>query len=65
MTSLQTTSKEQQIVNLLLFMSFEKLKAKPAVRVPPNAILLPGSKSMQKCLLLAEGNTSAEGRRRL
>jgi hypothetical protein len=30
------------------------LKAKSAVRVPPNAILLPGSKSIQKCLLLAQ-----------
>jgi len=30
-------------------------KAKPAGRVPPDAILLSGNKSMQKCLLLAEG----------
>jgi hypothetical protein len=47
----------------LLF--FEQLKSKPAVRVPPNAILLPGSKSMQKCLLLAEGNILAGWRKRL
>ena len=31
------------------------IKAKPAGRVPPDAILLSGNKSMQKCLLLAEG----------
>ena len=30
-------------------------KAEPAGRVPPDAILLSGNKSMQKCLLLAEG----------
>ena len=30
-------------------------KSKSASRVPPDAILLPGSKRMQKCLLLAEG----------
>ena len=30
-------------------------KAKPSGRVPPDAILLSGNKSMQKCLLLAEG----------
>jgi hypothetical protein len=30
-------------------------KAKPTRRVPPDAILLSGKKSMQKCLLLAEG----------
>jgi len=31
------------------------LKPEPAGRVPPDAILLSGNKSMQKCLLLAEG----------
>jgi len=30
------------------------LRVKPAGRVPPDAILLSGNKSMQKCLLLAE-----------
>ena len=30
-------------------------KSKPASRVSPDAILLPGSKSMQKCLHLAVG----------
>ena len=35
------------------------LKAEPAGRVPPDAILLSGNKSMQKCLLLAEGISSA------
>ena len=35
------------------------LKAKPAGRVPPDAILLSGNKSMQKCLILAEGISSA------
>jgi hypothetical protein len=39
--------------NLLFFSLF--LKARPAGRVPPDAILLSGNKSMQKCLLLAEG----------
>ncbi len=43
------------MVNLLPFIFFFKLKAKPAGRVPPDAILLSGNKSMQKCLLLAEG----------
>ncbi len=32
-----------------------KIKTEPAGRVPPDAILLSGNKSMQKCLLLAEG----------
>jgi hypothetical protein len=41
------------MVNLLPFVFF--LRAKPAGRVPPDAILLSGNKSMQKCLLLAEG----------
>ena len=41
------------MVHLLSFVFF--LKAKPAGRVPPDAILLSGNKSMQKCLLLAEG----------
>ncbi len=36
-----------------------KPKAKSAGRVPPDAILLSGNKSMQKCLLLAEGISSA------
>jgi len=31
-----------------------KAKTEPAVRVPQDPILLPGSKSMQKCLLLAD-----------
>ena len=31
------------------------ISLKPAGRVPPDAILLSGNKSMQKCLLLAEG----------
>jgi len=35
------------------------LKTEPAGRVPPDAILLSGNKSMQKCLLLAEGISSA------
>jgi len=39
--------------NLLPLFFF--LKAEPAGRVPPDAILLYGNKSMQKCLLLAEG----------
>ena len=44
------------MVNLLPFFFFMKfLKAEPAGRVPPDAILLSGNKSMQKCLLLAEG----------
>jgi hypothetical protein len=47
------------------FFYFEKQNTITAVRVPPNAILLPGSKSMQKCLLLAEGNVFAEWRIRL
>jgi hypothetical protein len=45
----------KQIVKLLRFLSFVRRKAKSAGRVPPNAVLLPGSKSKQKCLLLAEG----------
>ena len=46
----------QQINYLLPFVFILKcLKAKPAGRVPPDAILLSGNKSMQKCLLLAEG----------
>jgi len=53
----------QQMVNLLRFLSFVRRKTKPAVRVPPDAILLPGSKSKQKCLLLAEGNTFSTWRR--
>ena len=40
------------MVNLLRFLSFERRKSTPAGRVPPNAVLLPGSKSKQKCLLL-------------
>ncbi len=32
---------------------------KPAGRVPPDAILLPGSKSMQKCHHLAGGMSCA------
>ena len=36
-------------------------KSKPAVRVPPDAILLSGNKSMQKCLLLAEGYALSPG----
>ena len=44
------------MVNLLPSVFILKsLKAKPAGRVPPDAILLSGNKSMQKCLLLAEG----------
>ena len=44
------------MVNLLpsVFI-LKRLKAKPAGRVPPDAILLSGNKSMQKCLLFAEG----------
>ena len=34
---------------------FAVKRVKPAGRVPPDAILLSGNKSMQKCLLLAEG----------
>ena len=45
------------MVNLLPLPIF--FKPKPAGRVPPDAILLSGNKSMQKCLLLAEGNSSA------
>jgi hypothetical protein len=33
----------------------KSIKPTPAGRVPPDAILLSGNKSMQKCLLLAEG----------
>ena len=44
------------MVNLLPLCFF--LKTKPAGRVPPDAILLSGNKSMQKCLLLAEGISS-------
>jgi len=33
----------------------KRQKLEPAVRVLPDAILLSGNKSMQKCLLLAEG----------
>jgi len=45
------------MVNLLLLFFFTTYftKTKPAGRVPPDAILLSGNKSMQKCLLLAEG----------
>jgi len=44
------------MVNLLpSFFTFKSSKPKPAGRVPPDAILLSGNKSMQKCLLLAEG----------
>ena len=43
------------MVNLLRFLSFVRRKATPAGRVPPDAVLLPGSKSKQKCRLLAEG----------
>ena len=39
----------------LFYSWFYKIKSKPAGRVPPDAILLSGNKSMQKCLLLAEG----------
>ena len=41
------------MVHLLSLCFFVKIK--PAGRVPPDAILLSGNKSMQKCLLLAEG----------
>ncbi len=41
--------------SLVLFLE----RQKPAGRVPPDAILLSGNKSMQKCLLLAEGISSA------
>ena len=45
----------QQINYLLPFVFILKsIKSKPAGRVPPDAILLSGNKSMQKCLLLAE-----------
>ena len=45
------------MVNLLpsLFI----VKSKTGGLRPPDAILLSGNKSMQKCLLLAEGNSSA------
>jgi len=43
----------QKMLNLLPLLLF--LKTKPAGHVPPDAILLSGNKSMQKCLLLAEG----------
>ena len=44
------------MVNLLPSVFILKsLKAKPAGRVPSDAILLSGNKSMQKGLLLAEG----------
>ena len=36
------------------------LKATPAGRVPPDAILLSGNKSIQKCLLLAEGYSRSQ-----
>jgi hypothetical protein len=39
----------------LILSFFEVLKSESAGRVPPDAILLSGNKSMQKCLLLAEG----------
>ena len=45
--------------SVALFLFLKGLKAKPAGRVPPDAILLSGNKSMQKCLLLAEGISSA------
>jgi hypothetical protein len=48
----------QQMVNLLPFIISsltQMTKAKPAGRVPPDAILLSGNKSMQKCLHLAVG----------
>ena len=48
----------QQMVYLLplfVVLGNSKTKSKPAGRVPPDAILLSGNKSMQKCLLLAEG----------
>ena len=45
------------MVNLLHFVVLRE--PKPAGRVPPNAILLSSNKSMQKCLLLAEGNSFA------
>ena len=38
-----------------LFLAVSFLKTEPAGRVPPDAILLSGNKSMQKCRLLAEG----------
>jgi len=46
------------MVNLLPLLHF--CKTKPAGRVPPDAILLSVNKSMQKCLLLAEGISFAK-----
>jgi len=43
------------LLPLLYYSWIYKTKSKPAGRVPPDAILLSGNKSMQKCLLLAEG----------
>ena len=51
------------MVNLLPLLIF--FKPEPAGSVPPDAILLSGNKSMQKGLLLAEGNSSAGFLRRL
>ncbi len=39
------------------------VRPEPAGRVPPDAILLSGNKSMQKCLLLAEGISFASFQR--
>ena len=43
------------LLALLFYFRIYKTKSKPAGRVPPDAILLSGNKSMQKCLLLAKG----------
>ena len=43
------------MVNLLPFFFFFESKTESAGRVPPDAILLSGNKSMQKCLYLAVG----------
>ena len=48
-------STDSQSVAIFLFAENFHSKSKPAGHVPPDAILFSGNKSMQKCLLLAEG----------